>query len=77
MGLVPASDEFWQLVESYVIKWCIIDFDEVMTGFRASLKGASGILNVQADILTLKSNRCRNACWCICCFKRDYGTLIA
>ena len=23
-----------------------------MTGFRASLKGASGILNVQADIIT-------------------------
>ena len=53
MGLVPASDEFLATCRELCDKnGALLIFDEVMTGFRASLKGASGILNVQADIIT-------------------------
>ena len=53
MGLVPASDEFLTTCRELCDKnGALLIFDEVMTGFRASLKGASGILNVQADIIT-------------------------
>lgn len=53
MGLVPASSEF--LAE--IRKLCdesgaLLIFDEVMSGFRASLKGATGILQTKPDILT-------------------------
>ena len=53
MGLVPASNEFLATCRELCDKnGALLIFDEVMTGFRASLKGASGILNVQADIIT-------------------------
>ena len=53
MGLVPASDEFLQACRELCdANGALLIFDEVMTGFRASLKGASGILKVQADIIT-------------------------
>ena len=53
MGLVPASNEFLATCRELCDKHgALLIFDEVMTGFRASLKGASGILNVQADIIT-------------------------
>ena len=53
MGLVPASDEFLKTCRELCDKnGALLIFDEVMSGFRASLKGASGILNVQADIIT-------------------------
>ena len=53
MGLVPASDEFLQACRELCdANDALLIFDEVMTGFRASLKGASGILKVQADIIT-------------------------
>ena len=53
MGLVPASDEFLQACrELCAANNALLIFDEVMTGFRASLRGASGILNTQADIIT-------------------------
>lgn len=53
MGLVPASDEFLKACRELCDKnGALLIFDEVMTGFRASLKGASGILKTQADILT-------------------------
>ena len=53
MGLVPASNEFLAICRELCDKnGALLIFDEVMTGFRASLKGASGILNVQADIIT-------------------------
>ncbi len=53
MGLVPASEEF--LAECR--KLCnengtLLILDEVMSGFRASLTGAHGVINVKADIIT-------------------------
>jgi glutamate-1-semialdehyde 2,1-aminomutase len=53
MGLVPASPAF--LAECRRLcdeNGALLIFDEVMSGFRASLKGASGILEVQADMIT-------------------------
>ena len=53
MGFVPASDEFLAACRELCdANGALLIFDEVMTGFRASLKGASGILKVQADIIT-------------------------
>ena len=53
MGLVPATNEFLATCRELCDKHgALLIFDEVMSGFRASLKGASGILDVQADILT-------------------------
>ena len=53
MGLVPATNEFLKACRKLCDKHgALLIFDEVMSGFRASLKGASGILDVQADILT-------------------------
>uniref|UniRef100_UPI004047502D glutamate-1-semialdehyde 2,1-aminomutase n=1 Tax=Aliarcobacter sp. TaxID=2321116 RepID=UPI004047502D len=53
MGLVPASDEFLAVCRELCdANGALLIFDEVMTGFRASLKGASGILKTQADIIT-------------------------
>ena len=53
MGLVPATNEFLKACRKLSDKHgALLIFDEVMSGFRASLKGASGILDVQADILT-------------------------
>ena len=53
MGLVPASPEFIKACRELCdANGALLIFDEVMTGFRASLKGASGILEEQADIIT-------------------------
>jgi glutamate-1-semialdehyde 2,1-aminomutase len=57
MGLVPANDDFLvelrRLCDDYGV---LLIFDEVMSGFRASLKGASGLikdrLNIEPDIVT-------------------------
>lgn len=53
MGLVPASPEFLTACR----KLCddngaLLIFDEVMSGFRASLRGAHGIVETNADIIT-------------------------
>lgn len=53
MGLVPASEEFLAQCR----KLCdenntLLILDEVMSGFRASLTGAHGVINVKADIIT-------------------------
>jgi len=53
MGLVPATQEF--LAECR--KLCdengtLLIFDEVMSGFRASLTGAYGVVDTKADIIT-------------------------
>ena len=53
MGFVPASDEFLAACRELCdANGALLIFDEVMTGFRASLKGASGILKTRADIIT-------------------------
>jgi glutamate-1-semialdehyde 2,1-aminomutase len=53
MGLVPADEDFLQAL----VKLChehgaLLIFDEVMSGFRASLKGAQGHTSVVPDIIT-------------------------
>ncbi|MDD3591196.1 MAG: glutamate-1-semialdehyde 2,1-aminomutase [Sulfurovum sp.] len=54
MGLVPATEEFLQeLREICNAHGTLLIFDEVMSGFRASLKGAQGITTVKPDMVTL------------------------
>ncbi|HHD80363.1 MAG TPA: glutamate-1-semialdehyde-2,1-aminomutase [Campylobacterales bacterium] len=54
MGLVPADEEFLvELREVCDENGALLIFDEVMSGFRASLKGAQGITSVKPDIVTL------------------------
>jgi len=53
MGLVPSSQEFLKVCRELCDKHgALLIFDEVMSGFRASLKGASGIVDTVADIVT-------------------------
>ncbi len=54
MGLVPADEAF--LVELRVLcdeHDALLIFDEVMSGFRASLRGSQELTSVRADIITL------------------------
>jgi glutamate-1-semialdehyde 2,1-aminomutase len=54
MGLVPADEDF--LIELRALcdeHGALLIFDEVMSGFRASLTGSQGITSVRADIITL------------------------
>ena len=54
MGLVPATEEFLQGLRALCDKYgALLIFDEVMSGFRASLKGAQGIYSVKPDLVTL------------------------
>jgi len=53
MGLVPASQKFLKTCRKLCDKYgALLIFDEVMSGFRASLKGASGIVKTVPDIVT-------------------------
>ena len=53
MGLVPADKEFLKELQKLCKEnGAILIFDEVMSGFRASLKGASGVVGIEADIIT-------------------------
>ncbi len=53
MGLVPADEEFLVALRELCNKHnALLIFDEVMSGFRASLKGACGISSVVPDIVT-------------------------
>ncbi len=53
MGLVPASQEFLKVCRELCdTHGALLIFDEVMSGFRASLKGASGIVDTVPDIVT-------------------------
>jgi glutamate-1-semialdehyde 2,1-aminomutase len=53
MGLVPASEEFLAKCKELCEKHgALLIFDEVMSGFRASLTGAHGIVSTKADIVT-------------------------
>jgi glutamate-1-semialdehyde 2,1-aminomutase len=53
MGLVPADEQFLQELRDICNQnGALLIFDEVMSGFRASLKGAQGITDVVPDIVT-------------------------
>jgi len=53
MGLVPASEEFLaKCRELCDANGAILIFDEVMSGFRASLKGAQGVVATKPDMVT-------------------------
>ena len=53
MGLVPANAEFLEdLAKICKANGTLLIFDEVMSGFRASLQGSFGINGIKADIVT-------------------------
>ncbi len=53
MGLVPADEEFLAKLRKICDEHgALLIFDEVMSGFRASLKGAQGIVKTKPDIVT-------------------------
>ena len=53
MGLVPADEKFLQELRTLCDEHgTLLIFDEVMSGFRASLKGSQGISNVIPDMVT-------------------------
>jgi len=54
MGLVPADEKFLEGLRALCdTHGALLIFDEVMSGFRASLKGAQGITQVKPDMVTL------------------------
>lgn len=54
MGLVPADKEFLHELRKLCDEnGALLIFDEVMSGFRASINGAESITGVKPDILTL------------------------
>jgi glutamate-1-semialdehyde 2,1-aminomutase len=54
MGLVPADEEFLKGLRELCDKnGALLIFDEVMSGFRASLTGAQGVTSVVPDMVTL------------------------
>lgn len=54
MGLVPADREFLKkLRELCDENGALLIFDEVMSGFRASLRGAQGLVDIKPDLVTL------------------------
>ncbi|QOR61022.1 glutamate-1-semialdehyde 2,1-aminomutase [Sulfurovum sp. ST-21] len=54
MGLVPADESFLEGLRTLCdAHGTLLIFDEVMSGFRASLKGAQGITQVKPDMVTL------------------------
>lgn len=53
MGLVPAKIEFLAEIRKLCDEYgALLIFDEVMSGFRASLTGASGIVDIKPDMIT-------------------------
>ncbi|NPA74451.1 MAG: glutamate-1-semialdehyde 2,1-aminomutase [Epsilonproteobacteria bacterium] len=53
MGLVPAEEEFLEELRELCDKnGALLIFDEVMSGFRAHLKGAQGLIKTKPDIVT-------------------------
>ncbi len=53
MGLVPAKEEFLRELRALCDEnGALLIFDEVMSGFRASLKGAQGFTSVKPDLVT-------------------------
>ncbi len=53
MGLVPSDKEFLhELRKITKEKGILLIFDEVMSGFRADLRGAYGVYGIEADLVT-------------------------
>ncbi len=53
MGLVPADEEFLKSLRELCDEHrALLIFDEVMSGFRASLKGSMGVVSTKPDIVT-------------------------
>lgn len=53
MGLVPAHSEFIHSMRAMCDKYgALLIFDEVMSGFRTSLKGSLGFYDVEPDLVT-------------------------
>lgn len=53
MGFVPADPKFLTELRALCDKHgALLIFDEVMSGFRASLKGAQGVYNTKPDLVT-------------------------
>ncbi|BCD67921.1 glutamate-1-semialdehyde 2,1-aminomutase [Nitratiruptor sp. YY09-18] len=53
MGLVPAKEEFLQELRALCDEHgTLLIFDEVMSGFRAHLKGAQGLVDIKPDLVT-------------------------
>lgn len=53
MGFVPADEEFMRDLRALCDEHnALLIIDEVMSGFRASLRGAIGLYNVEADLVT-------------------------
>ncbi len=53
MGLIPADIEFLKELKDLCEKnGALLIFDEVMSGFRASLRGATGLVEVKPDLIT-------------------------
>jgi glutamate-1-semialdehyde 2,1-aminomutase len=53
MGLVPATKEFLQGLRKLCdANGALLIFDEVMSGFRASLQGAQGLVDTKPDMVT-------------------------
>ncbi len=54
MGLVPATEDFLEGLRELCDEHnALLIFDEVMSGFRATLTGAQGITEVKPDLVTL------------------------
>jgi len=54
MGLVPADESFLEALRALCDEHgALLIFDEVMSGFRASLIGAQGLTSVKPDMVTL------------------------
>lgn len=54
MGLVPADEAFLAELRTLCnANGALLIFDEVMSGFRASLTGSQGVVSVRPDIITL------------------------
>lgn len=53
MGFVPADAKFLEELRALCDKHgALLIFDEVMSGFRASLKGAQGVYDIKPDLVT-------------------------